>query len=320
MNDIEKHIAISCLPKLNTDQRLKLASLPVDIDQLLSLDAEILKTVLDMKDITSLKRKAAPRWYEDFLSWYEKPDNKVTCYGEPAYPKSLLDIQNPPFLLCHKGPLTFREPSLSIVGTRNASERALIAAFSLGLECADSGTPVISGFARGIDKASHEGCIAADGNTMAVLGGGLGNLPIRDELLIDRILENGGSCVSEFHPSSAPLAWRFPLRNRIISALSPVTIVIQAPCGSGALLTADLALRQGRDVMVHEAGIMGSGSAGTKKLSEDGALVVRGLSDIAKHASVEYKASRTVIVSSRNDNGWYPFRLGCHTFGFADFP
>lgn len=313
----EKIIAVSCLPGLTTGQRVELASSPLGIDELLSSDSDTVCSFLPVDSSCKLVLDQSLRWYESFLGWYGKGKNHVTWYGASSYPPQLLHIPNPPFLLCHSGDLALSGPSLSVVGTRNASEKALLASFSLGLECADTHTPIISGDGRGIDRMAHEGCMAADGTTLAVFGCGLAKMGYRDLQFIDRILENGGACISEFHPFASPLAWRLPLRDRIISGLSPVTVVIQAPRGSGALVTANHALAQGREVVVHRVGVPSHNASGTKDLAREGAVVVEGLSDIAGCSKVDYKEARRISVARSCEDGIFPFRMGSRRIGFV---
>lgn len=317
MANYEKIIAVSCIPGLTTEQRVELVKLPMSVEELFRIDVDELGSLLSVKFSSFWKRDESRKWYESFLNWLDKDDHHISWCGDSNYPSTLLDIPHPPFLLCYRGLIIPPEQSLSVVGTRNGSERALIASFVLGLECADSDTLLVSGYARGIDRMAHEGCVAAGGITWAILASGLGLINNRDITLINRMIDNGGACISEFHPLASPLAWRFPLRNRIIAGLSPVTVVVQAPRGSGALITANHALRQGREVVVHKVGVSGQNGTGTKLLVQEGASVVETLSEISRCTSVPYKLGRAVVTAKSGDDSRYPYRIGAHRFGFG---
>jgi DNA processing protein len=166
------------------------------------------------------------------------------------------------------------------VGTRVPTEAAKQAAFALGRDLAAAGVVVVSGLARGIDGQAHRGAVEA-GLTVAVLGNGIDTVcPGGHEGLARKILATGGALVSEYGPGEPAFGYRFVERNRIISGLARSVVVVQAPARSGALITADFALDQGRDVVVHEAGLEGDRGAGTRALAVQGAPVVKTVADV----------------------------------------
>ena len=147
-------------------------------------------------------------------------------------------------------------PSVAIVGTRKASMSGMKAAFNFSKDLVASGYTVVSGLAMGIDTAAHSGALSSSGKTVAVLACGLDNLyPAVNKKLASSIIQNGGCIVSEYSPGETPLKWRFPARNRIISGLSEAVVVMESPVKSGALITADFALEQNRDLFFHESAI-----------------------------------------------------------------
>lgn len=314
MKHPEKIIAIATLPHLSTTHRLQLAALPVTVDEILHLSANSLSRLLEIEIQRTWSPRDSNHWYASLSKWYEQEDHHITYLYDERYPPLLRHISDPPFLLTYEGQLDNDAITLSVVGTRNATDEALAAAYSLGLECASAHTIVVSGGARGIDYATHQGTLAAKGKTYVVLGGGLANLNPRDKYLVKQILAHQGACISEFHPLSSPLPWHFPLRNRIISALSPVTVVIQAPQRSGALITADYALRQGRDVVVHRCGLSVRHGMGTRNLVQDGAPIIDSLADIAEATHIVYPQGRAVIVADTLVDDHYPYRMGTHQF------
>jgi DNA processing protein len=205
-------------------------------------------------------------------------------YGDQAYPPQLREIFDPPATLFFRGRLPDNARALiGIVGTRLPTGAARKAAFSLGFELCARGIGVVSGLARGIDREAHEGCVEAGGYSVAVLGNGIDFIyPSASRATAMGMLKNGGLIVSEYPPGIPPLRYNFPARNRIISGLCRSVIVVQAPEESGALITAEYALEQGRDLFVHRAGMAGGGSAGTRRLAESGAPVIDGSRDVLR--------------------------------------
>ncbi|MDD4219515.1 MAG: DNA-protecting protein DprA [Sphaerochaetaceae bacterium] len=292
MKTREKIIAIACLPKLTLEQRLVLVSSLLTVDEILRLTRMQLCEIMGHPIFATWSATYALKTFPSFFSWYQKEGNEIVFYGDSHYPPLLRTIADPPFLLTYRGNLSHPGLALSIVGTRNATLQALQAAYALGLECGAAQVLVVSGFARGIDLAAHGGACAIGAPSWAILGSGLSYLSKMSKYRTQRMLDCQGAFISEFHPQAQPLPWRFPIRNRLIAALAPVTVVIQAPCKSGALITADYALRQGREVVVHHQGTSSSGSAA---LIEDGAPVVHWLGDVASETHIKYSPMRRAI-------------------------
>jgi len=154
-------------------------------------------------------------------------------------------------------------------------------AFKLGRELGEAGIPVVSGLALGIDSMAHRGNIEGKAATVAVLGSGVDMIfPASNRDLARRILETGGAVVSEYPPGTVPAKWNFPARNRIISALARGVVIVEAPEKSGALITAQFALDQDRDLWVDSYGVKSPNGAGTARLVEDGAPVISSAEDI----------------------------------------
>lgn len=202
-----------------------------------------------------------------------------------TYPPQLKEIFDPPFLLFYRGSLpTWNETFLAVVGTRQPSGAGRKAAYSLSRDASKVGMVIVSGLARGIDGEAHRGALDGKGRTIAVLGHGPDSVyPLSNRKLGERILEEGGLFISEYPPGTAPLPYHFPARNRIISGLSRGVVVVEAPVGSGALITADYALEQGRDLFIHKAGMESVQGRGTRQLGEDGAPVLETCGDILNH-------------------------------------
>ncbi|MBN2626133.1 MAG: DNA-processing protein DprA [Spirochaetales bacterium] len=206
--------------------------------------------------------------------------------GEWDYPANLAQTSDPPFRLYYRGQAPRSDwEGIAVVGTRLPTWNAKSEAFQLGLELAMMECPLISGLALGIDGEAHRGALAASGFTIAVLGSGVDLLtPQRNRKIGQDILMNGGTILSEYAPGTPAAPWRFPARNRIIAGLSRTVVVVQAPLRSGALITADFALDEGRDVAVTPAGAWAEGSA---KLMRDGAAVVESAADILGELNID---------------------------------
>ena len=202
-------------------------------------------------------------------------------FGDAGYPPLLACIPDPPPVLWVRGRLACLEtPAVAVVGPRAASQYALQVGRRIADELADRGIVVVSGLARGVDSAAHEGCLGAGGRTVAVIGSGHDHLyPREHEALADRISDKG-LVVSELAPGAKPLAEHFPLRNRIISGISLAVVVVEASEKSGSLITAACALRQGRDVMAVPGSVLTGRNRGSHGLLKDGAKVVESADDI----------------------------------------
>ena len=198
------------------------------------------------------------------------------------YPNKLKSIYDPPELLYCLGDIRLlNEPSIAIVGTRNASNYGKRIAYNLSQELSKRGVTIISGLASGIDSYAHEGAFKNVGKTIAVLGSGIDVIyPKENEDLYKSIIKNGGLIVSEFPLGTKPEKDNFPKRNRIISGLSDGVVVVEAKKKSGALITADLALEQGRSVFAVPGNIDSQNSEGTNNLIKEGAVPVTSYLDI----------------------------------------
>jgi DNA processing protein len=226
-------------------------------------------------------------------------------YWSPQYPVLLREIYDSPYVLYIRGNLPAQQTALlSVVGTREPTGKAKQAAFRLGFEAAGSGVGVVSGLAKGIDGAAHRGALSGKGSTIAVLGSGIdGIYPSTNKKLAVRILQSGGCIISEYPPGTPPRRHNFPARNRIISGMSQVTAVIQCPERSGALITADYALDQGRELVVHHDGIHGYAGGGTRKLAESGAQLINGLGDLSGNMQSRYTGSAENDYIEQRDTG-----------------
>jgi DNA processing protein len=203
--------------------------------------------------------------------------------SDVRYPTLLKEIYDPPAVLFYQGNLdALSAPSVALVGSRKATQYGRTTAHKLGAELASLGITVISGMARGIDTAAHLGALHGNGTTAAVLGCGLDICyPPESKKLRDEIASRG-VLLSEFVPGTQPKPPHFPMRNRIISGLSLAVTVVEAAERSGALITADCALEQGRDVLAVPGSIQSPASRGCHRLIKEGAAVAENVADILR--------------------------------------
>jgi len=208
--------------------------------------------------------------------------------GSNGFPDLLSQISDPPHILWIDGnAAACRGPSVAVVGARAASADGKALAWAIAGDLARAGVVVVSGLARGIDGAAHQGALDAGGLTVAVLGTGIDVVyPPEHGELASRVARSG-ALVSEFPPGTRPLVSHFPRRNRIISGLSRAIVVVEAAQKSGALITAREALEQGRDVMAVPGRVPGGRSQGCHALLRDGAKLVESAVDILQELGFE---------------------------------
>lgn len=218
---------------------------------------------------------------DKILTWADNSDCHILHLNNPHYPALLKEIPDPPPVLYARGdPSILNQLQLAMVGSRNPSAGGKQIAHDFAQTLSRNGFTITSGLALGIDAASHQGALDANGCTIAVAGTGLDRIyPARHRDLGYKILENG-AIISEFSPGTPPIASNFPRRNRIISGLSVGTIVVEAALKSGSLITARLAAEQGREVFAIPGSIHNPLSQGSHSLIQQGAKLTNQISDI----------------------------------------
>lgn len=218
------------------------------------------------------------------LAWAAEAGSHVLTLADEAYPRSLLEIPDPPVMLFVKGdPGLLQHPGLAIVGARSATAQGMANAEAFSLDLAARGLTIVSGLAAGIDAAAHRGALAAGpaaGRTIAVIGTGIDRIyPARNAALA-REIATCGAIVSEFPLGTPPLQHNFPRRNRIIAGLAQGVLVIEAALNSGSLITARLATECGREVFAIPGSIHSPLARGCHRLIRDGAKLVETAEDI----------------------------------------
>ena len=240
---------------------------------------------LGEKALSNLKAARTERVLYRLFSELEKKGITAVTRLSKGYPTRMTTIFDPPPTLYVRGASDLNEgKSLAIVGSRHCSRDGRRAAAEIAEALSREGVTIVSGMARGIDTAAHQGALAAGGRTVAVLGCGADVVyPPENGPLAENILETGGAIVSEYVPGTRPLAQHFPARNRIISALSDGLLLVEAAKGSGAMLTVDYALEQGREVFALPGSIYSPLSAEPNRLIAEGATPALGPWEILEH-------------------------------------
>ncbi|MCM1495369.1 MAG: DNA-processing protein DprA [Bacteroides sp.] len=216
------------------------------------------------------------RWEEQ----KEKPYRFLSCL-HPDYPARLKELKDFPFGIFYEGTLPPKEaPAVAIVGARNATIYGQELAYQFALELGRQGISVISGLANGIDAAAHRGCMDAGGYTMGILGSGINVIYPKENHNLYRSMERSGGILTEYVPDTRPLPMLFPRRNRLISVLSDLVLVVEAREQSGSLITVDFALEQGRDICAVPGRPCDSLSLGCNRLIQQGAKCVLSPADV----------------------------------------
>ena len=234
--------------------------------------------------ITALKKEDIDK--EILLA--KKLGLEILTPDDQAYPENLKNIPDPPIVLYVKGKLKEEDKfSLAIVGSRRASFYGLSSAERFAFDLSEKGFTIVSGMARGIDTCAHKGALKQGSRTLAVMGSGFKHIyPPENKNLLEEISENG-AVISEFPLDALPLKQNFPRRNRVISGLSLGVLVVEAARNSGALITADFALEQGREVFALPGKVDSGNSFGTNTLIQQGAKLVSGIDDIIEEFSFQ---------------------------------
>lgn len=281
MDIAERWFLFSTLPRFGPIKQAKLLAKVNSIDDIFANDTrtkldEFLTTEqkIHLKDIKSEK-------LQHFKAWLDKPNHHVISIQDANYPALLKETPDPPLVLYAIGNTELlKSVQIAVVGSRNPSTsgRRLAQDFAAGLS--QFGFSITSGLALGIDAAAHTGCLKAQGITIAVLGHGLDSIyPARHKRLAQEISETG-LLLSEYPPGVKPLKHHFPQRNRLISGMSVGVLVVEAARQSGSLITARLAMEQGREVFAIPGAINNPLTKGGHSLIKQGAKLVEDVNDI----------------------------------------
>jgi DNA processing protein len=250
--------------------------------------AELAEAGLDKRAIESLEASRRAFDLERLTAQIDEAGLTSLCWDDADYPRRLREIENPPPILFVKGALVEADDyAVAIVGTRRTTAYGKEVAEELAATLAQAGVTVVSGFARGIDAAAHVAACKAGGRTLAVLGSGLDKLyPPEHATLAERVVTQG-ALLSDYPLGTPPDASNFPPRNRIISGLSLGTVVVEADEKSGALITTQFAIEQGREVFAVPGNIFNRNSQGPNRLIQQGAKIVTRAEDVLEELNLK---------------------------------
>jgi DNA processing protein len=281
-DNLKYWIALKSIPGIGN------VNFPALVDKFSSLPAIFAAPVSHLKETLGISKEIASA-IKNFNNWgkvkveielLDKNKVDVITYQDELYPRNLLNIYDRPPYIYVQGNLNKDDVNIAIVGSRLASTYGKYTTEKISRELALKGVTVVSGMARGIDSAAHRGAITAHGRTIAILGSGLDVIyPPENKKLFADIIQNG-AVISEFPLGTPPRSTNFPMRNRIISGMSYGVVIVEAGEKSGSLITARLALEQGREVFAVPGSIDAAGSRGTNKLIKQGAKLIENTDDI----------------------------------------
>jgi DNA processing protein len=279
----EAYLALNLIPKVGPVRVRRLLEVfesperilhakTLELQQVKGIGSEIAESITSWESVIDLTRELRRIAEEDLI---------VLTQDDVLYPKLLREIYDPPLVLYVKGQLTERDHhGIAIVGSRHATHYGLSMAKKLAFQLGYAGYSVISGLARGIDTAAHEGALASKGRTIAVIGSGFAKLyPPENKALAEKIAEQG-AVISEFPVDQPPDKQTFPMRNRIVSGWSCGIIVAEAPTRSGSLITAQQATEQGRAVYAVPGNVDRPTSHGCNRLIQQGAKLIMDAADV----------------------------------------
>jgi DNA processing protein len=257
--------------------------------------------------VAAIRAFRIPAKVDAELELLAKTGYQVVTMTDSDYPQLLREIPDPPPFLYVYGRLSGTAGKIAVVGSRNATGYGITTTKNLCADLATLGLTIVSGMARGIDSAAHEGALSVKGKTIAVLGSGLERVyPAENIKLFHRIAENG-AVVSEFPLMTEPDAHNFPTRNRIISGMSLGTVVVEATKKSGSLITARLAAEQNREVFAVPGSVQSFKSTGTHTLIKQGAKLVENAQDIVEELSALVRLSMPgEDIAPKDNNAHHP--------------
>ncbi len=280
-DDAESWIRLSVVPGLGDKSLRKLLKQFGAPETILAASESSLGAVVGPKLADQIKSHNSDDIVAKTLTWLEHPNHAIVTLGDPTYPALLLQTEDPPPLMYVVGNIALLQvAAIAVVGSRNATAQGVNNAESFSRSLSQSGLCVVSGMALGIDTAAHIGGLEGLGKSIAVVGTGLDRVyPARNKTLAHQLAKQG-ALVSEFPLGTPALANNFPRRNRIISGLSLGCLVVEAAVSSGSLITARLALEQGREVFAIPGSIHSALSKGCHQLIKQGAKLVERAEDI----------------------------------------
>jgi len=294
-------IALNLVPGLSPRAIKRLVESVHEPDEIFRMtESEIRKVIPKPADLAVKIRgaKLTPE-YEEELAYMRENEIDAICVKDESYPENLKNIYDPPAVLYSRGALYgIGANAVAMVGARRCSAYGLQMAERIAFDLAKEGITVVSGMARGIDTASHKGVIKAGGKTIAVMGSGFRHIYPREARSLIPAIAEKGAVITEYSSQTIPFKGNFPRRNRIISGMVRAVIVVEAAVRSGAMITANFALSEGRDVFAVPGRADFHSSKGSNMLIQKGAALVMSADDVLKELNVESEKTKNKPVPS----------------------
>lgn len=305
--DLEAWLRLSLLPGLGHQSLRKLLVAFGSPATILAASQSALNRVVTEKIAIAIRNGGAgSQAWSVVEHWLRDPTNHVITLADPEYPRTLLEISDPPPLFYAKGRLDLlNRPGFAIVGSRNATAQGIANAEAFATALSNAGLVIVSGMALGVDAAAHRGGLDGTSSTIAVIGTGLDVVyPARNRDLAHRIAAEG-VLISEFPLATPALAANFPRRNRLICGLSRGCLVVEAAVSSGSLITARLATDQGREVFAIPGSIHSPLAKGCHVLIKQGAKLVESAQDVLEELGLSQPVNVSLAVTA-GDTGTHP--------------
>ncbi len=301
--DLASWLKLSQVPGLGNEGFRNLLLAFESPEKILETPVSALMEIVSKKVANAIASSSEVTLPDNISDWINDPLNHVVTLGDHSYPRLLLNIPDPPVLLYIKGRLDLlNHSSIAIVGSRNASVQGIRNAESFSQALSEIDLCIVSGMAHGIDTAAHLGGLRGTGSSIAVIGTGLDKVYPSSNRDLAHELASKGTLISEYPLGTPPLASNFPRRNRIISGLSLGCLVVEASLQSGSLITARMALEQGRDVYAIPGSIHSPHAKGCHALIKQGAKLVETPQNILD----ELRLNLPKVNSTENNQSEHP--------------
>ncbi|MFN8373485.1 MAG: DNA-processing protein DprA [Anaerolineae bacterium] len=299
MTEHKYWLGFSLVPGIGTKRTLNLLN---KFGQLSSAwkanETQLLEAGLEAQPTHNLLQFRKKIDLERELARVERVKAWLLTFADANYPSLLKQIADPPLVLYVRGTLTPQdERALCIVGTRKASVSGRDTAYAMATQLAQNDITIISGLAQGIDEAAHRGALDGGGRTVAVSACGINTIYPEQHIELAHQIVESGAVITEFPIGTPPIRGNFPRRNRIMSGMALGVVVVEAPEKSGALITANVAAEQGRDVFAIPGNILNPASSGTNRLIQDGAKLVMSVKDILDELDITQVAVQSKIIT-----------------------
>ncbi|MDD5107931.1 MAG: DNA-processing protein DprA [Candidatus Omnitrophica bacterium] len=302
MTELEAFVGLNLISNIGSVRLSKLLEVFGKPQEIFSAKYEHLASISGIggqiaSDIVAFKKENI----EKELSFANKRGIKILTLNDDSYPKNLRQIPGVPIVLYVLGNITEQDDlAFGIVGSRSASFYGLSSAGKFAAELSAYGITIVSGMARGVDTYAHRGALKVKGRTIAVMGSGFNNIYPAENADLAKEISLSGAVISEFSMETKPLAQNFPRRNRLISGLSCGVLITEAARNSGALITADFALEQGREVFALPGRIDSAGSIGANELLKQGARLVTCCDDILEELNLVTVSKKEAVLPQEN--------------------